>query len=57
MHLPSDSLYSDVILDDQGWDEDGLVWDVSDMKNDFGLEFDAWEKIREHLDYYIQLES
>ncbi len=26
------------------------------MKTDFGLEFDPWERIVEHLDYYIELE-
>jgi hypothetical protein len=44
-------------LEDKGWSDEGLYWDVSDMKNDFGLEFDPWEKIREHLDYYIHLET
>jgi UDP-glucose 4-epimerase len=48
---------SPVILEDKGWSDDGMTWDVSDMKNDFGLEFDPWEKIKEHLDYYIHLES
>jgi UDP-glucose 4-epimerase len=48
---------SEVRLEDKGWSEDGLVWDVSDMKADFGLEFDAWQKIGEHLDYYIELEN
>ncbi|MFN2285805.1 MAG: hypothetical protein ACK2UQ_15410, partial [Anaerolineae bacterium] len=47
---------SEVRLEDKGWSDDGLVWDVSDMKEDFGLEFDAWQKIIEHLDYYIALE-
>ena len=48
---------SRVELEDKGWAEGGLSWDVSDMKKDFGLEFDAWEKISEHLDYYIDLEG
>ena len=43
-------------LEDKGWSDDGLVWDVSDMKEDFGLEFDARQKIGEHLDYYLSLE-
>lgn len=43
-----------VKVEDKGWDEEGTIWDVSDMKNDFGLEFDPWEQICEHLDYYIQ---
>lgn len=48
--------HSEVQLEDKGWSDDGLVWDVSDMKADFGLEFEAWPKICEHLDYLIALE-
>jgi len=48
---------SQIIMDDKGWSDDGMAWDVSDMKKDFGLEFDSWNKIAEHLDYYIKLES
>jgi UDP-glucose 4-epimerase len=49
--------HSEIRLEDKGWSEDGLVWDVSDMKADFGLEFDAWGRICEHLDYFIELEQ
>jgi UDP-glucose 4-epimerase len=45
---------SRVTIEDKGWRENGLLWDVSDMKKDFGLEFDSWEKIREHIDYCIE---
>ena len=48
---------SRILLEDKNWNDDPLMWDVSDMKEDFGLEFDPWEKIKEHLDYYIQLEK
>jgi UDP-glucose 4-epimerase len=48
---------SPVILEDKGWSDDGMTWDVSDMKNDFDLEFDPWNRITEHLDYYIHLEN
>jgi hypothetical protein len=48
---------SRVKLEDKGLTEDCLYWDVSDIKKDFGLEFDPWEKILEHLDYYIELET
>jgi hypothetical protein len=48
---------SPVVLEDKGWSDDEMTWDVSDMKKDFDLEFDPWEKITEHLDYYINLES
>jgi hypothetical protein len=44
-------------VEDRGWSDDPLYWDVSGMKNDFGLEFDPWEKIGEHLDYYAHLKE
>lgn len=44
-------------LEDKGWSDDGVYWDVSGMQRDFGLEFDSWEKICGHLDYYIELEE
>ena len=47
---------SRVELEDKGWSADGLYWDVSDIKKDFGFEFDPWQKILEHLDYYIDRE-
>jgi len=48
---------SEVILEDKGWSDEGTYWDVSDMRYDFGLEFDAWSKIQEHIDYYINVEN
>jgi UDP-glucose 4-epimerase len=48
---------SRILLEDKGWSDDPLMWDVSDMKKDFGLEFNPWEKIKKHLDYYIYLEK
>jgi hypothetical protein len=48
---------SKVVVEDKGYCEDGTFFDVSDMKNDFGLEFDPWAKIIEHIDYYIDLEK
>jgi UDP-glucose 4-epimerase len=48
---------STIEIEDRGWGDDGTLFDVSDMKNDFNLEFDGWMKIREHLDYYIALEK
>jgi len=48
---------SSIEVEDRGWSDDPLYWDVSGMKNDFGLEFDPWEKIGEHLDYYAHLKE
>jgi len=47
---------SEIRLEDRGWSDEPLMWDVSDMKADFGLEFAPWQEIGEHLDYYIELE-
>lgn len=48
---------SNILIENKGWSDNPLMWDVSDMRLDFGLEFDAWEKIKEHLDYYINIEK
>lgn len=44
---------SEIRIEDKGWPDNGLYWDVSDIKGDFDLEFDSWGKIEEHLDYLI----
>jgi hypothetical protein len=46
---------SQLVVEDRGWSEEGALWDVSDMQRDFGLEFDPWEKIQQHLDYTLDL--
>ena len=46
---------SSIRIEDRAWSEKGTHWDVSDMKNDFGLEFDGWPGILEHIDYYKDL--
>ncbi|MGA9119838.1 MAG: NAD(P)-dependent oxidoreductase [Bacteroidota bacterium] len=46
---------SEVRVLDKGLSDEGVTWDVSAMKSDFGLEFDPREKISEHLDYYVRL--
>lgn len=48
---------SKIVVEDKGWSDDGLVWDVSDMKEDFGLEFDAWPEIEKHVAHYVALEE
>lgn len=47
---------SELIVEDRGYRENGLLWDVSGIKQDFGLEFEPWERIREHLSYAIGLQ-
>jgi UDP-glucose 4-epimerase len=44
-------------IEERNWSDDGTLFNVSDMKNDFHLEFDGWSKIIEHLEYYMKLES
>ncbi|HEY9166191.1 MAG TPA: NAD(P)-dependent oxidoreductase [Candidatus Kryptonia bacterium] len=44
---------SKIIVRDKGWSDNVTLFDVSDMKYDFGLEFQAWPKIGQHLDYLI----
>jgi UDP-glucose 4-epimerase len=48
---------SKIEVEDRGWSENVTLFDVKDMKDDFSLEFDGWEKILEHLDYYIKMEA
>jgi UDP-glucose 4-epimerase len=48
---------SKIEVEDREWSDKVTLFEVSDMKNDFGLEFDPWNKILEHLDYYKELES
>lgn len=48
---------SKVVVENRGWSEDGTFFDVSDMKNEFNLEFNPWDRIKEHIDYYISLEK
>lgn len=43
-------------VEDKGWSDEITTFNVSDMKRDFSLEFKPWERIKEHLDYYIGLE-
>ena len=48
---------SQILLEDKGWSYYPLICDTSYIKLDFGLEFEPWDKIKEHLYYYIQLEK
>jgi UDP-glucose 4-epimerase len=42
---------SKLIVEDKGWGEP-IMFDVAAIKRDFNLEFDTWEKLPEHLEYY-----
>ncbi len=45
---------SEVKIVDKGYSEQPVIFDVSDIKNDFGLEFDSLNAISEHIKYYQQ---
>jgi Nucleoside-diphosphate-sugar epimerases len=45
---------SKLIVEDKGWGKP-IMFDVTAIKRDFNLEFDPWEKIIEHLEYYKSL--
>ena len=46
---------SEIIMQNSYLADDRVLWDVSDMKKDFELEFDPREQLREHLNYLIKL--
>ncbi len=39
-------------INDRGWN-DPILFDASDIKNDFGLEFSPWNKLVEHLHFLL----
>jgi UDP-glucose 4-epimerase len=45
---------SQIQLIDKGYDGEPSLWDVSNIKKDFGLEFNAEENIKEHVRYYLE---
>ena len=38
---------------DRGWPEKPALFDVSAIHREFGFQFDPWERIVEHLQYYL----
>lgn len=44
---------SKIIVEDLGWSDTPLLFDVSDMKKDFNLEFSSYPHILTHLQYWI----
>jgi len=43
---------SNVVVEDLGWSDEPLLFDVSDIKTDFNLEFSAYPHIISHLKYF-----
>ena len=43
---------SNVVVEDLGWSDTPLLFDVSDIKRDFNLEFSAYPHIISHLHYF-----
>ncbi len=46
---------SRIVSQDKGYPDKPVMIDVSDMKNDFNLEFDSWNKIVDHLRYLLKI--
>jgi Nucleoside-diphosphate-sugar epimerases len=46
---------SKIIIIDKGYNDQPTMFDVSDIKKDFGLEFNPRQQITEHLKYYQSL--
>ncbi len=44
---------SEIVLEDRGWDPEPNLFDMSSIKNDFDLEFTAFDEIERHLEYLI----
>ncbi|MBQ3677847.1 MAG: NAD(P)-dependent oxidoreductase [Bacteroidales bacterium] len=48
---------SNVIVEDLGWSNEPLLFDVSNIKKDFNLEFSAYPHILSHMKYFQNLIS
>jgi len=46
---------SNIIIKDLGWGDKPIVFDVSDIENDFGLKFKPYPHITNHLEYLISI--
>ncbi len=46
---------SNIKIIDKGYDDEPVIFDVSEIKKDFGLEFSPSKQITEHLKYYLGL--
>jgi UDP-glucose 4-epimerase len=48
---------SEIVLNDLGWGEDPIMFDVSRMEKDFGLSFDSQKRLREHIRWNLDQAS
>jgi UDP-glucose 4-epimerase len=46
---------SDIIREDRGYDKKPILFDVGLIKKDFGLEFQDWDRVVEHLEYLVSI--
>ena len=47
---------SKIIVKDLGWSDTPIMFDVSDIKRDFGFSFSSYPHITEHLKYLLSIE-
>lgn len=48
---------SSIVIEDKGWGADPAIFDVSFIKEKWGLDFDPTERIEEHLRYLAKVDS
>ena len=44
---------SELVIKDEGWSDEPTLFDVTAIEEDYGLKFDGWDKIPDHLEYLI----
>jgi hypothetical protein len=46
---------SKIKIKDLGWPDRPALFQVAAIKRDFGFSFPSWDRIVEHLNYYISI--
>ena len=46
---------SDIIIKDLGWPDKPALFDVSEIKKDFGFSFNSRERVIDHINYYLSV--
>jgi hypothetical protein len=46
---------SQVVVEDKGWDAKPMLFDMSLIKKEFGLDFVAFPEITKHLEYFSNI--